>query len=186
MSTGFSCRAALAAAALSSPTPFTADPSPPVVGDTVYLYTTHDITEGDILYAMNGWLVHSFKDLRTWCARGPAIRETEFRWAGGNNSASAAQAIEKDGKFYFYAPVKHKEPDRSFAIGGVSDSPTGPFVDARGSALVTNSMTQVGRDYDRGIDPTVFIDDDGTPWLMWGHFTCFLVKLKPNMIELAG
>jgi beta-xylosidase len=97
------------------------------------------------------------------------------------NSAWAAQAIEKDGKFYFYAPVKHIEPDRGFAIGvGVSDSPTGPFVDARGSALVTNSMTTVGRDYDQDIDPTVFIDDDGTPWLMWGHFTCFWSSSSPT------
>ena len=167
MSTGFSCRAALAAAELVASTgllaeavepakvpgtnplitdAFTADPSPLVVGDTVYLYTTHDIAEGDVLYAMNDWLVYSSEDLRTWRPHGPVMRETDFSWAEGNNSAWAAQAIEKDGKFYFYAPVKHKEPDRGFAIGvGVSDSPTGPFVDARGSALVTNSMTQVGR-----------------------------------------
>src|SRR6478752_1878906 len=45
---------------------FTADPSPLVVGDTVYLYTTHDIAEGDVLYAMNDWLVYSSKDLRKW------------------------------------------------------------------------------------------------------------------------
>jgi beta-xylosidase len=166
---------------------FTADPSPLVVGDTVYLYTTHDIAEGDVLYAMNDWLVYSSTDLRNWTPHGPVMRETDFSWAMANNSAWAAQAVEKDGKFYFYAPVKHKEPDRGFAIGvGVSDSPFGPFADARGSALITNGMTQVGRDYDQDIDPTVFIDDDGTPWLMWGHFTCFLVKLKPSMIELDG
>ena len=166
---------------------FTADPSPLVVGDRVYLYTTHDIATGDVLYAMNDWLVYSSRDLRTWTPHGPVMRETDFAWAEGSNSAWAAQAVEKDGKFYFYAPVKHRDPDRGFAIGvGVADSPTGPFVDARGSALVTNGMTQVGRDYDQDIDPTVFIDDDGTPWLMWGHFTCFLVKLKPNMTELDG
>ncbi|WP_235912721.1 glycoside hydrolase family 43 protein [Croceibacterium salegens] len=166
---------------------FTADPAPLVVGDTVYLYTTHDIATGDVLYAMNDWLVYSSQDLRHWQSHGPAMRETDFSWALANNSAWAAQAVEKDGKFYFYAPVKHKDPDRGFAIGvGVSNSATGPFVDARGSALVTNGMTTVGRDYDQDIDPTVFIDDDGTPWLMWGHFTCFLVKLKPNMTELDG
>lgn len=166
---------------------FTADPSPLVVGDTVYLYTSHDIARGDVLYAMNDWLVYSSKDMKVWQAHGPVMRETDFSWATATNSAWAAQAIEKDGKFYFYAPVKHKEPDRGFAIGvGVSNSPTGPFVDARGSALITNSMTKAGRDYDQDIDPTVFIDDDGTPWLMWGHFTCFLAKLQPNMTELDG
>ena len=36
------------------------------------------------------------------------------------------------------------------------------------------------------IDPTVFIDDDGTPWMAWGNGDCYLVKLKKNMIELDG
>ena len=35
-------------------------------------------------------------------------------------------------------------------------------------------------------DPTVMIDDDGTPWLCWGNGTCFLAKLKRNMVELDG
>ena len=96
---------------------FTADPSPLVVGDTVYLYTTHDRAEGDVLYAMNDWLVYSSKDLRTWQPHGPVMRETDFKWAEGSNSAWAAQAVHANGKFYFYAPVKHKEPDRGFAIG---------------------------------------------------------------------
>lgn len=166
---------------------FTADPAPLVVGDTVYLYTSHDKATGDELFAMDDWLAFSSQDLRHWTALGPVMRETDFAWASASKSAWAAQAVEKDGKFYFYAPVKHKEPDRGFAIGvGVSDNPAGPFVDARGSALVTNSMTTEGRDYDQDIDPTVFVDDDGTPWLMWGHFTCFLVKLKPNMVEFDG
>jgi beta-xylosidase len=168
-------------------TAFTADPAPLVVGDTVYLYTSHDKATGETLFAMDDWLAFKSKDLRHWTPLGPVMRESDFAWATPTKSAWAAQAIEKDGKFFFYAPVKHKEPDRGFAIGvGVSDKPAGPFVDARGSALITNSMTTAGRDSDEDIDPTVFIDDDGTPWLMWGHFTCYLVKLKPNMIELDG
>ena len=35
-------------------------------------------------------------------------------------------------------------------------------------------------------DMTLFVDDDGTPWMSWGNGTCFLVKLKPNMTELDG
>jgi beta-xylosidase len=36
------------------------------------------------------------------------------------------------------------------------------------------------------IDPTVFIDDDGTPWMAWGNGDFFFVKLKRSMIELDG
>ncbi len=44
----------------------------------------------------------------------------------------------------------------------VSDSPTGPFKDALGKALITNDMTTEHSDsYWDDIDPAVFIDDDG-------------------------
>jgi hypothetical protein len=60
----------------------------------------------------------------------------------------AAQTIYRDGKFYFYATTAQ-------GIGvAVSSSPTGPFRDAIGKALITNSGCG-------DIDPTVFIDDDG-------------------------
>ena len=36
------------------------------------------------------------------------------------------------------------------------------------------------------IDPTVLIDDDGTPWMAWGNGDCYMVRLKRNMIELDG
>ena len=36
------------------------------------------------------------------------------------------------------------------------------------------------------IDPTVFIDDDGSAWLMWGNANFYYARLNPNMIELEG
>jgi beta-xylosidase len=98
-------------------------------------------------------------------------------------TAWAAQVVEKGGKFYFYATVQHDGSHNGKAIGvAVSDSPTGPFVDARGSALVTTPSPNGWDD----IDPTVFIDDDGTAWLAWGNPNCYLAKLKPNMTEFDG
>src|SRR4051812_35841521 len=85
---------------------FTADPAPLVVGDTVYLYTSHDKATGDVLFAMDDWLAFSSKDLRHWKSLGPVMHETDFAWATATKSAWAAQAIGKDGKFFFYAPVK--------------------------------------------------------------------------------
>jgi hypothetical protein len=92
-------------------TAFTADPAPLVVGDTVYLYTSHDKATGKVLFAMDDWLAFSSKDLRHWTELGPVMHETDFAWATATKSAWAAQAVEKNGKFYFYAPVKHQEPD---------------------------------------------------------------------------
>ena len=74
------------------------------------------------------------------------------------------------------------------AIGvAVSDSPTGPFKDAKGSAIITNDLTtkytKISWD---DIDPTVIIDDDKQAYLYWGNTQCYYVKLKENMIDTIG
>jgi len=163
---------------------FTADPAPMIYKDTVYLYTGHDEAKGREMFTMWDWLCFSSKDMKTWTAHGPIMRVTDFKWA--TRDAWASQCIGRNGKFYFYAAVRHNNMQPGMAIGvAVSDSPTGPFVDARGSALVTDDMTPSPNGWD-DIDPTVFIDDDGTAWLCWGNPNCYLAKLKPNMIEFDG
>jgi arabinoxylan arabinofuranohydrolase len=164
---------------------FTADPAPLVVGDTLYLYVGHDQAADGVMFDMRDWLVYSTRDMKTWTEHGPIMKATDFKWAKGD--AWASQAIEKNGKFYFYASVAHNDthPGMSIAVA-VSDKPTGPFVDARGSALVTDAMTPKGPHNWEDIDPTVFTDDDGTSWLAWGNVNCYIAKLKPNMIDIDG
>ncbi|RZK32671.1 MAG: glycoside hydrolase, partial [Hymenobacter sp.] len=73
------------------------------------------------------------------------------------------------------------------AIGvAVADNPTGPFKDARGSALITNDMTKAAAISWDDIDPTVIIDKKGQAYLFWGNTACYYAKLKPNMTELDG
>jgi arabinoxylan arabinofuranohydrolase len=164
---------------------FTADPAPLVVGDTLYLYVGHDEAQGDEMFTMRDWLVYSTRDMKTWTEHAPIMKAKDFKWATGD--AWASQAIEKNGKFYFYAAVSHNDTHPGMAIAvAVSDKPTGPFVDARGSALVTNEMTPKGPHNWEDIDPTVFTDDDGTSWLAWGNGQCYIAKLKSNMIEIDG
>jgi arabinoxylan arabinofuranohydrolase len=164
---------------------FTADPAPLVVGDTLYLYTGHDEARGDEMFTMRDWLVFSTKDMKTWTPHAPIMKAKDFKWAKGD--AWASQAIEKNGKFYFYAAVAHDDSHPGMAIGvAVSDSPTGPFVDARGSALITNQMTPEGKHSWEDIDPTVLTDDDGVTWIAWGNRDCYIAKLKANMTEIDG
>jgi beta-xylosidase len=123
--------------------------------------------------------------MKTWTEHAPIMKAKDFKWAKGD--AWASQAIEKNGKFYFYASVAHDDTHPGMAIAvAVSDKPTGPFVDARGSALVTDAMTPKGPHNWEDIDPTVFTDDDGTSWLAWGNGQCYIAKLKPNMIDIDG
>jgi hypothetical protein len=184
---------ACAAAAAAEPSPganpvlrdtFTADPAPLVVGDTAYLYVGHDQDKGSDSFVMNEWLCYSSKDLRHWTAHGAIMKPTDFKWAVGD--AWAAQVVQRNGRFYLYVTVQHDDTHPGKAIGvAVADNPLGPFKDARGSALVTDATTPGPYGWN-DIDPTVFIDDDGTAWLAWGNPVLYLARLKPNMTELDG
>jgi len=164
---------------------FTADPSAMVDNGRVYLYTGHDEAASGVNgYVMNEWRVYSTCDMKTWTDHGAPLKVGAFAWAKG--SAWAADVVKRNGKYYFYAPVDHKTIP-GFAIGvAVSDSPTGPFVDARGSALITNDMTtQVSITWD-DIDPAVFVDASGQAYLYWGNSVLKFAKLEANMTELDG
>lgn len=164
---------------------YTADPAAIVHGDTVYLYVGHDEAPPNSHYRLNEWLCYSSKDMKTWTAHGPLLSVKDFKWAV--RDAYAAHVIEKDGKFYWYVSIEHNASKRGKAIGvAVSDSPTGPFKDARGSALITADMTSRARHGWEDIDPAIFTDKDGTSYLFWGNVNCYYAKLKPNMIELDG
>lgn len=163
---------------------FTADPAPLAVGDTLYVYVGHDEAHGKEMFTMTGWLCYSTRDMKNWTAHGEIMKPTDFKWAV--KDAWASQVVEKNGKFYLYTTVQHDNTSPGKAIGvAVSDSPTGPFIDARGTALVTDDITPSDRAWN-DIDPTVFIDNDGTAWLAWGNPYLYLAKLKANMIEIDG
>src|SRR5688572_613370 len=66
----------------------------------------------------------------------------------------------------------------------VGDSPLGPFTDAKGGPLISDSTPNSSP---LNIDPTVFTDDDGQAYLYWGsYYGVRAAKLKANMIELDG
>lgn len=164
---------------------YTADPAAIVYKDKVYLYAGHDTPPKDVnSYRMNEWLVYSSSDMVNWQEHAVPLKPTDFTWAKGD--AWAGQVIERNGKFYWYVTVSHGTiHGKSIGIA-VSDSPTGPFKDALGKALITNDMTTKTNISWDDIDPTVIVDDDGQAYLFWGNTVCNYVKLKENMIEMDG
>ncbi len=164
---------------------FTADPAAFVYHDTVYLYTGHDeAPDNNHGYRMKDWLCFSSTNMVDWQPQGSPLAVTNFAWA--KSDAWASQVIERNGKFYWYAAVEHGTIHGKAIAVAISDSPTGPFKDARGSALVSNDMTTAAKISWDDIDPTVWIDDDGQAYLIWGNRACYFAKLKENMIELDG
>jgi arabinoxylan arabinofuranohydrolase len=152
---------------------YTADPAPLVHDGRVYLYTGHD-EDGSTYFTMREWRVWSSADLVNWTDHGSPMSLATFSWASAD--AWAGQAIHRNGKFYWYVPVKNRATGR-MAIGvGVSESPTGPFRDALGRPLVENGE----------IDPTVFVDDNGQAYLYWGNPNLWYVRLNADMISFSG
>ena len=171
---------------------FTADPAPMVHNGRLYLYVGHDEyyegqdgASGGREFNITEWLCYSTKDMKIWVDHGSVLKPTDFKWAVGE--AWASQVVEKNGKFYYFTTVQAGEPFTGKAVGvAVSDSPTGPFVDAIGKPLIHDKMTDNGaRGWWNDIDPTVLIEGDEA-WLCWGNGTCFMAKLKPNLTELDG
>lgn len=161
---------------------YTADPAAMVYEDKVYLYTGHDEAPKEKhFYEMHEWLVFSSADMKTWTEHSVPLSVKDFSWSKGD--AWASQVIERDGKFYWYVSTEHQGGGKALGVA-VSDSPIGPFKDARGTALVTNDMTKATDISWDDIDPTVWIDDDGQAYLFWGNTACYYAKLKDNMIEL--
>lgn len=167
------------------PSLYTADPAVLVDGGRVYLFTGRDEAEPEGKdYVMHEWRVFSSCDMVNWQDHGIPLKAKTFAWAKGR--AWASDIVKRDGKYWFYSTVEHATVP-GFAVGvAVSDSPTGPFVDARGSALITNDMTkQTDISWD-DIDPGVFVDDDGQTYLYWGNTVLKYARLKSNMTELDG
>lgn len=165
-------------------TKYTADPSPLVVGDTLFLFTSHDASPEDIPdeneknsagFFMYDWLLWSTTDMVNWTEHGAVASLKDFSWRSRENGAWAIQTVERNGKYYLYAPL------HGHGIGVlVSDSPYGPYRDPLGKPLVWDKSNW----YD--IDPSVYTDDDGQAYLYWGNPYTFYAKLGDDMTSLKG
>ena len=165
-------------------TKYTADPSPLVVGDTLFLYTSHDASPEDIPdenekssagFFMYDWLLWSTTDMVNWTEHGAVASLKDFPWRSRENGAWAIQTVERNGKYYLYAPL------HGHGIGVLeADSPYGPFKDPLGKPLVWDQSNW----YD--IDPSVYTDDDGQAYMYWGNPHTFWAKLGNDMTSLTS
>ena len=165
-------------------TKYTADPSPLVVGDTLFLYTSHDASPEDVPdpnernsagFFMYDWLLWSTTDMVNWTEHGAVASLKDFPWRSRENGAWAIQTVERNGKYYLYAPL------HGHGIGVLeSDSPYGPFRDPLGKPLVWDQSNWFD------IDPTVYTDDDGQAYMYWGNPHTFYALLGDDMISLKS
>ncbi|KAK6834033.1 hypothetical protein PG987_008727 [Apiospora arundinis] len=141
---------------------FSTDPAPMIYNDRVYVFTGRD-QDGATGYDMREWHLYSTSDMQNWQDHGVPANLATFSWANAN--AWAGQTVQRNGKFYFYVPIREKSGAMSIGVG-----------DALGKPLVSNNE----------IDPTVYIDTDGQAYLYWGNPNLSYVKLNTDMISYSG
>ena len=154
----------LAARAISQPLVthiYTADPSAHVFEGKLYVYCSHDI-EGGVAFNDDGahFCMEDYHVLSMDSPDGPAtdcglaLHVSEVPWA--ERQMWAPDAACRDGRYYLYFPAKTAEG--LFRIGvAVGEHPAGPF---------TPQPRPIDGTY--SIDPSVFADDDGEHYLLFG------------------
>ncbi len=167
---------------------YSADAAALVHNDSLFIFAGHDEQgpqgNNNKFFLMNNWHVLVTDDMQNYHDYGAVLSWRTFKWASGN--AFAGHCEYRNGKFYWYVAVHHAtiKQDEGFAIGvAVADHPSGPWKDAIGHALVTDNTPN---DVALNIDPAIFYDGNDI-WMYWGSWNAGRrVKLKENMIELAG
>ncbi len=153
------------------------DPDVQVWDDVVWVYCGQDRNVDPAKHehhydAMDGYHAFSSSDMINWTDHGEVLHSSDVPWAWEKGGFLwAPGAARKDGKYYLYFPIKNKEGEWRVGVA-VGDTPIGPFKDS-GRPLEGLS----------GIDPKVFVDDDGEAYIY--NNPGVVAKLKPSMIELA-
>ena len=159
----------------------TADPAVLVEGDTLWLFAGHDAAGNQSGYVMKDWLLYSTTDMKHWTEYPSPLHIDDFRWADSKQAYAGHVAKGKDGRYYWYVSTNW------CGIGvAVADKITGPYKDALGKPLLTNKDCFASKHSWACIDPAILIDDDGTPYIIWGNRECYCAKLKDNMTEIDG
>lgn len=154
-----------------------ADPDVHVWDGVVWMYCSQDRIVDSTKHrrhydAMDGYHVFSSEDMIHWTDHGEILHSKDVDWGWENGGFMwAPGAARKDGKYYLYYP--HKDKEGKWRIGVArADAPTGPFED------IGKPLEGLG-----GIDPKIFIDDDGAAYIY--NNPGVVARLKPSMIELA-
>ncbi len=150
---------------------YIADPSAHVWNDgKLYIYGSLD--ESFNYYCSHRHHVMKTDDMLSW-----KIYEDAFVSKGKGDAVSyndevlfAPDCAYKNGTYYLY----YCQPCETTEGVATSSSPTGPFTN--GKILNTGGFNE--------IDPSLFIDDDGQAYYIWGQFSLKMAKMKPNMVEL--
>jgi xylan 1,4-beta-xylosidase len=141
-----------------------ADPYVLRAQDGFYCYPTCDTPSwgGERFFAF-----HS-PDLQSWSGPFEVLDLNEVEWASSLPWAPCVGFYNQRYWMYFCA-------DQQIGVAS-SHSPLGPFKDVLGKPLIARDEYGC-----QSIDPDLFLDSDGQPYLLWGQGKCFIAPLSSDM-----
>lgn len=138
-----------------------ADPFILLHDNIYYAYGTH---------SANGIAVFTSKDLKTWEQQDKLVLDKRNSW--GDKWFWAPEVYHVNGKFYMYYSANEHI---CVAIG---DSPLGPFKQDEKKPMID----------EKSIDNSLFIDDDGKPYLFFDRFNdglnVWVAELESDLITI--
>lgn len=137
-----------------------APPTYTILENSLPIADPHVLYHNEKYYAygtrVEGFEVYVSEDLKHWIRNSILALNPSNSWGTGWFWAPEVYYIESKNKFYmFYSADEHINV-------ATATSPAGPFVQEVKSPIVSD---------EKGIDTSLFIDDDGTPYLYYVRFT---------------
>ncbi|KAA8829816.1 hypothetical protein EMO91_00895 [Bifidobacterium myosotis] len=152
---------------------YLADPAPIVFDDPktgsprYFLYATED---GFDDWGSRTFRVYTSKDLVDWTDGGQILSLDDVPW--GDEHAWAPAILKHGDKYYLYFVCEGQ-------IGAAwADSPYGPF-ESTGRPLVAKDDLPGYH-----IDPSVYTDEEGDDWLVWGNGICYSAPLGEDRLSV--
>lgn len=127
--------------------------------------------------------VFSSDNLVDWTDEGVIldVAGKDVPWSVG--SAWAPSIEEKNGKYYFYFCAKDKSGTSSIGVA-VADSPVGPYTAMPEPLMTVEMCKKQNVSMGQAIDPSIFTDEDGTSYLLFGNGAAAVVKLNEDMVSV--
>ena len=154
-----------------------ADPEARVFGKEYWIFPTYSAPYGEQVF----FDAFSSPDLVTWTTHPKVFEASTTSWV--KRAVWAPSIVEKDGWFYLFFGANDIQTDQQTGGIGVAraQSPAGPFTDHLGHPLVDAFHNGA-----QPIDPFVFLDTDGTYYLIYGGWRhCIIAKLNADFTAIV-
>lgn len=100
-----------------------------------------------------------------------------FSWASSIDGRASQSIKGPNNKYYWFVSAVDKATNQKVIGLGVGNQAIGPFEDVLGKPFITEHCG------DGNINPTVIIDNDKQPFLVWGESELWSVKLNADWIS---